>query len=403
MPFRSPKPPPHNRMHSTKPPGSSCVQGIECRRRYSDFYSLRQALVSLYPCYIVAPLPPKNSLSSYAAAGTHFNKAKEDHLLIQRRRRTLATFLYRLIAHPVLGVDRTFRRFLDPSLSWAEVLNSPPVTLVPKNPLRCAGQDPTNAEHNALFSHLPLPGATSTLHNPDQRFLDSEAFTAKFSAHLSGSMEKVNRRLTKRWHDAATDWGEMGGGMNGFALRMGESGVGGLEEATEKVGMAVDGEHSTTNSMLLEWERRFTEPLAEYTQFSNIIKHLLKYRHLKHVQYEMTREVLDAKRGTLEELERSEQEAQRLERALARVRIVSEEGGGTERAVPPEEPAAEAPLPPVPSGPRKSGGLLGALTHTFHAVVDADPEATRKTQLLKTRESIASVSHLAALSSMSTI
>lgn len=356
-------------------------------------------MVSLYPCYIVAPLPPKNSLSSYAAAGTHFSKAKEDHLLIQRRRRTLATFLYRLVAHPVLGVDRTFRRFLDPALSWAEVLSSPPVTLVPKNPLRCAGQDPTDAALVTLFAHLPLPGATSTLHNPDQRFLDSEAFTAKFSAHLQGSMEKVNRRLTKRWHDAATDWGEMGGGMNGFALRMGESGVGGLEEATERVGAAVDAEHSTTNTMLQEWERRFTEPLAEYTQYSNIIRHLLKYRHLKHVQYEMARETLDAKRGTLEELERSEQEAQRLERALARVRIVSEEGGGTERAVPAEESGrvVEAPLPPVPSGPRKSGGLLGALTHTFHSVVDADPEATRKTQLLKTRESITTVSHASVL------
>jgi hypothetical protein len=42
--------------------------------------------------------------------------------------------------------------------------------------------------------------------------------------------------------------------------------------------------------MLQEWERLFTEPLAEYTQFSAIIKSLLKYRHGKHVQFEQTRD-----------------------------------------------------------------------------------------------------------------
>ena len=54
----------------------------------------------------------------------------------------------------------------------------------------------------------------------------------------------------KRWTETAGDWGELGGGMNGFALRMGEEGNGGLEEATEKVGMAVDGGYTSTNAMV---------------------------------------------------------------------------------------------------------------------------------------------------------
>lgn len=104
----------------------------------------------------------------------------------------------------------------------------------------------------------------------------------------------------------------------------------------------------------------------------------------------MTRELLESKRGTLEELERSELEAQRLEKALERVRIVGDDGG-TERAVPRESSEATAPLPPLSttSAPRRSGGgLLGALTHTFHGIVDADPEATRRNTITKTRESI---------------
>ena len=153
---------------------------------------------------------------------------------------------------------------------------------------------------------------------------------------------------------------------------------------------------------LQAWERTFTEPLAEYTQFSSIIKQLLKYRHMKHVQYEMTRELLDAKRMSLEDLERSEAEAQRLEKALERVRIVNDDGG-IERALP-KKPVdgAEEVAPPVvpqsptstPAVPRKSGGsgLLSALTHTFHGIVDNDPESTRRNSIGRTRESIHEVS-----------
>ncbi|GAA6059775.1 hypothetical protein JCM10212_001983 [Sporobolomyces blumeae] len=392
-----------------------CIRynGREVRRRYSDFVSLRQALATLHPCFVVPPLPPKNSLSSYAIAGTNPARAKEDVALIARRRRMLATFLNRTLTHPVLGSDRVFQRFLDPETPWLDVLHSPPVTLVPKNPLRAAASDPTDPDLLALFANLPLPGSSSAaLQHPDQRFLDSEAFTNKFSAHLSGNMEKVNRRLMKRWTDAAGDWSEMGGGMNGFALRMGEDGSGGLDEATEKVGMAVDAGYTLTNAMLSRWEQEWTEPLQEYTQFSAIIKTLLKYRHQKHLQYESARELLDHKKATLEELERSELEAQRLAKALERVRVINDDAS-SERAVPsdpnsptsssttaattsttstdPSQHQALPPLPPLSSstGPRRSGGgLLSALSHSVKGLVDSDPEASRRNTISKTREQI---------------
>lgn len=235
-------------------------------------------------------------------------------------------------------------------------------------------------------------------------------------------MEKVNKRLMKRWTDAAGDWSEMGGGMNGFALRMGEEdgGNGGLDEATEKVGMAVDAGYTLTNSMvrlglyslsqsleadcncspdgqLSRWEQEWTEPLQEYTQFSSIIKTLLKYRHQKHLQYESARELLESKRSTLEELERSELEAQRLAKALERVRVVGDDGS-TQGAMEGSETTAgtegqHQPLPPLPptspTGGRKSGGgLLSALSHSVKGFVDSDPEASRRNTISKTREQI---------------
>lgn len=69
-----------------------------------------------------------------------------------------------------------------------------------------------------------------------------------------------------------------------------------------------------------ELEQNWAEPLHEYAQFASIIKKLLAYRHQKHVQYEMTQDALESKREQLEELEKSEREARRLEAALGKGR-----------------------------------------------------------------------------------
>ena len=83
-----------------------------------------------------------------------------------------------------------------------EVLNSPPITLLPKNILKAPSHNPTDQEASPAYQALPNPSPTHPLRNPDQRFLDSEVFTNKFAAHIGGSMEKVSRRTIKRWSGA---------------------------------------------------------------------------------------------------------------------------------------------------------------------------------------------------------
>lgn len=113
----------------------------------------------------------------------------------------------------------------------------------------------------------------------------------------------------------------------------------------------------------------------------------------------MTRELLDSKRTVLEELERSELEAQRLHQALERVRVGgSVDDSTTGSTTTGEEERRETPLPPRKSG----GGLLGALSHTFQGFTDADPETTRRNSIGKTRESINEVSLVVKLIFFST-
>ena len=164
----------------------------------------------------------------------------------------------------------------------------------------------------------------------------------------------------------------------------------------------------STALLLQDLEQTWTEPLHEYSQFANIIKRLLVYRHQKHVQYEMTQDNLETKRESLEEFEKSEAEARRLESALSRGTLRSApdeqagEGGGN-----PEGSEGDAGFSSFASGSRRqptastypaarprraSYGFLNALSHSIQGLMDVDPEAARRSNISKTRESISQVS-----------
>jgi len=150
--------------------------------------------------------------------------------------------------------------------------------------------------------------------------------------------------------------------------------------------------------------------LAEYAQFSNVIKHLLKYRHSKHLQFEMTRDTLEAKKATLEDLERSEMEARRLDQALSRALSPpgrASETSNTNATHSAESSEANNGLSPPSSanmlassqlrkstsssgagGGNSRFGFLSALGTTFNGMVDNDPESTRRNNIGKTRDTI---------------
>ena len=90
-------------------------QTAEARHRYSEFESLRLNLVRLYPTLIIPPIPSKQTIGDYA---TKQAKAKEDAVMIARRKRMLQTFLNRIARHPILSNEHIFHRFLEGEVSW---------------------------------------------------------------------------------------------------------------------------------------------------------------------------------------------------------------------------------------------------------------------------------------------
>jgi sorting nexin-41/42 len=149
----------------------------------------------------------------------------------------------------------------------------------------------------------------------------------------------------------------------------------------------------------------WAEPLHEYSQFASIIKKLLVYRHQKHVQYEMTQDAIETKKEQLEDLEKSEREARRLESALNRRSLNQEsvltgeisdgdgkDGGDVdERERQPDDREQQAYASSHSSSPRRRGGglgLLNALSYSLHGMMDVDPETARRNSITKTRESL---------------
>jgi hypothetical protein len=459
---------------------------LEVRRRYSEFASLRATLVNMHPTLIVPPIPEKHSMADYAAKPT---KAKEDVGVIELRKRMLAVFLNRCRSMREVREDGVWWRFLDPNASWNEVLHSAPVATIPKNNMKAPPLDPANP--TPAHQWLPVPSANAKLKSsttvsstgtptspPDHSILASsaahtipgpqifgrfpptsqnlsepdldpyfhnfESSTRELEILLQGNIEKVNRRTLSHLTTLSIDMSELGARYNGFSLSEQSLTV---AAAIERVGQAVDSSYIATEELASSLGAGFAEPMRESAQFASVVRGVLRYRILKRVQEEMTRDELQKKRVLLDSLERSESEAKRIEQYLntggagggggrGQGRISSaqsataasrsiqrddistiastEDSASIDSDFPPthadlpSSPAyhddstvispkrtssaaygsSSAPAPSSSSSGSVANKILNRISHAVHGVVDVDPERTRRDQIGKTRESL---------------
>ncbi|KAL6702580.1 Sorting nexin, cytoplasm-to-vacuole targeting pathway/endosomal sorting [Coniothyrium glycines] len=440
--------------------------GLEVKRRYSEFASLRATLVNLHPTLIIPPIPEKHTMADYAAKPT---KAKEDAGIIELRKRMLAVFLNRCRKMKDVLQDGVFWRFLDPYTSWNDVLNSPPVTNIPKQILKAPPLDTANATQ--AHSYLPVPsssaklktgGPTSSSGTPatppnnaalpsvaahttpgpqifgrfppetrtmseeelDPYFVQFETSSKELETLLQGPMEKVNRRLLMHLGNWGEDMADLGARFNAFSLSE-QSQT--LAAAIEKTGQAVDSTYIATTELSSSLSASFAEPMRESAQFAGVVRAVLRYRILKRIQEDMTKDELEKKRNLLESLERSEAEAKRLEQHLSgtghapptRSRATSSSlqrssGESEQRRLEEDRASIDSDFPPThgdtpssqqgvpesgnspPSSPHKKSAsgnfvtnkLFGSITHAFRGMADVDPEKTRRDQIGKTRDSL---------------
>jgi hypothetical protein len=446
------------------------------RRRYSEFASLRQTLVNLHPTLIIPPIPEKHTMADYAAKPT---KAKEDVGIIELRKRMLAVFLNRCRRMQEVLDDGVWWRFLDPNVSWvselistrgktnkpkSEVLSTPPVSNIPKNVLKAP---PLNTAHpTAAHAYLPVPSSSSKLrsaggsmpsgaprtpsrsasvassggsssHAPrfppsaqnlseeelDPYFINFEAASKDLESLLQGSMEKSNRRMLTHYSSLSEDLADLGAKMNAFSLSE-QSPT--LATAIEKTGQAADNTFMSTSELCNQLSATFAEPMRESAQFAGVVRSVLRYRVLKRVQEEMTKDELEKKKALLATLKDQEEQSQRMTQSLHTYTAspntsprkqssstsrhspdpsrVEDEVASIDSDFPPTHgdsspPSAAVGEPEVPANHKKtgSGGFLsnrifGRISHAFQGVVDSDPVKTRQDMIGKTIEQVKNAS-----------
>lgn len=225
----------------------------------------------------------------------------------------LAVFLNRCKAMAQVKASSVFQRFLDPNSSWGEVLNSPPVSNLPKSILKAPPLDP--AKDSIAHSYLPIPPTSAKLRTQeDPTFKDIETNAKEYENVIVNGLEKVNRRIIKRYADISIDFQELGARFNSFSLEE----KGSVATSIETVGQAFDNSYIATEALVASLSSSFSEPLGESAQFASVVRAVLKFRRQKALQLEITADSLISKKNSLETLEKIEQEAQRINAYLHR-------------------------------------------------------------------------------------
>lgn len=289
---------------------------------------------------------------------------------------------------------------------------------------------PSAAAHTTpgpqVFGRFPPETRQLSEEELDPYFVHFENTTKELENLLQGPMEKVNRRLLQHLGHWGEDMADLGARFNAFSLSEQSQS---LAAAVEKTGQAVDSTYIGTTELSSSLSASFAEPMRESAQFAGVVRTVLRYRVLKRIQEDMTKDELERKRSLLESLEASEAESKRLQQHLAstghapptRSRATSESSQRSSSADPPpqshredDRASIDSDFPPThgdtpsasqgtpdesqspASSPHKktaSGNfvtnkLFGSITHAFRGMADVDPEKTRRDQIGKTRDSL---------------
>lgn len=282
-----------------------------------------------------------------------------------------------------------------------------------------------------MFGRFPIHADKLSESELDPYFINFEASTKELELLLQGSIDKVNQRTLQHLAKLSADLAELGARYNGFSLSEQSPSV---AAAIERMGQAVDTTYLSTEDLSNTLGASFSEPMRESAQFAGVVRSVLRYRVLKRVQQEMTRDQLDQKRGLLTTLERSEEESKRIDaylsqstsnfpqrstssasaRNAARIhepptRPQTEETQSIDSDFPPTHSEAH-PAPPsaaqgqpqpsetatsptsrhqkTQSGNFVTNKIFGSFRHAVNGFVDSDPERTRRDQMGKTKDSL---------------
>ncbi|QLG72457.1 hypothetical protein HG535_0D01650 [Zygotorulaspora mrakii] len=314
------------------------------RRRYSDFESLRNILVKLFPMTLLPPIPEKQSFKTYgkAIAGSKSNYLlpsegtgsvdlslsvingsvnNSDERLIRHRIRMLTGFLNKLLQNEEITKTTIISDFLDPNNSnWNDfVTSSATFSSLPKSVLQCNPLDPTNTTrihaslpvvHSTSQSILNKDSSSATLESKDG-FVTIEQDYKRYESILNNGLYKYNRRITKNFHDLKCLIKELGEAYAQFATNQNRGAD--LAEQFSHISDTFDEYSIQLDNLVGKFYYNINEPLSECVHMAGSAKDLIKYRKLKLMQTDMIKKSLQNKKQQLAKLQEHEKDVQDVE------------------------------------------------------------------------------------------
>lgn len=319
-------------------------KGLIVRRRYSDFESLRNVLVKLFPLSLIPPIPEKQSIKTYGKAiatskpsyllpseGTgsvdlslsviNGSVNNNDERLIRHRIRMLTGFLNKLLQNAEITKTSIISDFLDPNNSnWSDfIASSATFSSLPKSPLQCNPLDPTTTTRIHACLPIPYSSSQSLLHKdgtaPSTETKDGfqviEKDYKRYESILNDGFYKYSRRITKNMYDLKHCMKDLGEAYAQFAAAQGRGAD--LAEAFSHISDAFEESAVQLESTVGRFYYNVNEPLSECVHMAGSARDLIKFRKMKRIQLEMIRKALLSKRAQLEKLEEHEKEMKKVE------------------------------------------------------------------------------------------
>ncbi|KAI5952016.1 SNX41 [Candida jiufengensis] len=301
---------------------------IVVKRRYSEFKSLRDNLLKLFPTLIIPPIPEKHSILSYLLNSINIDNEIN---IIEMRKRYFKLFLNDIIfdSNPKLKNCLLLHKFFDPNyeLCWYNALNEPPISFLPNNLLLANPVNP--ADQNGLYSILPivngfdinsksdnlsnlkkindelfklndqiklfeLKGFEQDLKfNIPQDLINFEIKFHKIIKNLS-FLNKIDLKTTKDFKGLINILIDLGGNLNNFSLQIynqkikNDSNINELSESIEKFGSTLDQsflnfENFVFNQLIPQWQ----EPINQLIQYHQTSLNLIKFYKYKIIQFKI--------------------------------------------------------------------------------------------------------------------
>ncbi|CAK9441309.1 uncharacterized protein LODBEIA_P51780 [Lodderomyces beijingensis] len=372
--------------------------------------------------------------------------------LIEHRKRLLANFLNNCLEIHQLRNLEFFAKFLDPNANWSDeialIQSQLPKNTYLSNPENGLKTDP-------IYRHLPNPSNKKTMSffkdnskkltkktnqlissggggaaataaagcvpdhandmtaEPDHETLQKQK-QDEFIVDTSG-LDDMNKRIMANFMGLSNDYAELGSFFNSFSLIFSESVSSRSEDNKlkssnenddelnfifDKIGQIFDRSYITINSLISELETRFSEPLGEAVQYTDILHYVTKYQAKKLKQKHMLESECKSKRKELDELLKIEAEAGKVEH------MINSQHNGKQppqyklngsNSVPRSAPngaSAEANTTTSPTTNHTSGSKFKfipsfkKITQYVSEIIDQNPQQTRKTKIYELTDKI---------------